>query len=40
MKKYADLPMEFADATIVCLAMETGMQNIATFARKDFGLNC
>jgi predicted nucleic acid-binding protein len=30
MKKYADLPMDFADATIVCLATETGMQNIAT----------
>ena len=36
MKKYADLPMDFADATIVCLATETGMQNIATFDKKDF----
>ena len=36
MKKYADLPMDFADATIVCLATETGMQNIATFDKTDF----
>ena len=36
IKKYADLPMDFADATIVCLATETGMQNIATFDKKDF----
>ena len=36
MKKYADLPMDFADATIVCLATETRMQNVVTFDRKDF----
>ena len=36
MNKYADLPMDFADATIICLAMDTGMQNIITFDRKDF----
>ena len=38
MKKYADLPMDFADATVVCLATETGMQNIATFDKKDFSI--
>ena len=38
MKKYADLPMDFADATLVCLAVETGMQNIATFDKKDFSI--
>ena len=38
MKKYADLPMDFADATMVCLAAETGMQNIATFDQKDFAI--
>ena len=38
MKKYADLPMDFADATIVCLATETGMQNIVTFDKKDFAI--
>jgi hypothetical protein len=38
MEKYADLPMDFADATIVCLATETGMQNIVTFDKKDFAI--
>ena len=38
MKKYADLPMDYADASIVCLATETGMQNVVTFARKDFAI--
>jgi hypothetical protein len=38
MKKYADLPMDFADATLVCLAMQTGMQNIVTFDQKDFAI--
>ncbi len=38
MKKYADLPMDFADATIVCLATQTGMQNIATFDKMDFAI--
>jgi predicted nucleic acid-binding protein len=36
MKKYADLPMDYADASIVCLATETGMQNIVTLDKKDF----
>ena len=36
MKKYADLPMDYADATLVCLAAEAGIQNIATFDIKDF----
>ena len=38
MKKYADLPMDYADATVVCLAAETGMQNVVTFDRKDFAI--
>jgi hypothetical protein len=38
MKKYADLPMDFAGATIVCLATETGIQNIVTFDKKDFAI--
>ena len=38
MKKYADLPMDYADASIVCLAMETGMQQVVTFDKKDFGI--
>ena len=39
MKKYADLPMDFADATIVCLAIDAGIQNIVTFDRKDFAID-
>ena len=38
MKKYADLPIDFADASIVCSARETGMQNIVTFDSKDFNI--
>ncbi len=38
MKKYADLPMDYADATIVCLAAETGTLNVVTFDRKDFAI--
>ena len=38
MKKYADLPMDFAGATIVFLATETGIQNIVTFDKKDFAI--
>ncbi len=38
MKKYADLPMDFAVATIVCLATEARIQNVITFDRKDFSI--
>jgi predicted nucleic acid-binding protein len=38
MQKYADLPMDYADATLVCLAMETGIKNIVSFDHKDFGI--
>ena len=38
MKKYSDLPMDYADATIVCLAMDTGITNIITFDKRDFGI--
>jgi len=38
MEKYADLPMDYADATLVCLSMETGINTIATFDKKDFGI--
>jgi hypothetical protein len=30
--------MDFADATLVCLAMQTGMHNIVTFDQKDFAI--
>jgi len=38
MKKYSDLPMDYADATIVCLAMDTGIYNIITLDQKDFNI--
>ena len=38
MKKYADLPMDYADATILCLATETRIQNVISFDRKDFAI--
>jgi hypothetical protein len=38
MKKYADVPMDYADATLVCLAMDTGIQNIVTLDQKDFSI--
>lgn len=38
MKKYSDLPMDYADATIVCLAMDTKITNIVTFDKRDFGI--
>ncbi len=38
IKKYSDLPMDYADATIVCLAMDTGIHDIITFDQKDFSI--
>lgn len=38
MKKYSDLPMDYADATIVTLAMDTGIDNIVTFDQRDFSV--
>ncbi len=38
MRKYADLPMDFADATLVCLAIDSGIRNIVTFDKTDFSI--
>ena len=38
IKKHSDLPMDYADATIVCLAMDSGIHNIITFDEKDFNI--
>ncbi len=38
MQKYADLPMDFADATLVCLANESKVLNIVTLDHRDFSL--
>jgi len=36
--KYADLPMDYADATIVGLAMDSGINTVVTLDRKDFSI--
>lgn len=36
MKKYADCPMDFADATLVLLAEETGFDQILTLDGRGF----
>ena len=30
--------MDYADATIVCLAMDTGIRNVVTFDKRDFSI--
>lgn len=36
MEKYKKLPMDFADATLVVLAKDLGIDHILTFDRKHF----
>lgn len=38
MEKYADLPMDYADATLVCLAAEAEIYNIVTLDQRDFSI--
>jgi uncharacterized protein len=38
MAKYADSPMDFADATLVALAEELGIADIVTLDRTDFSI--
>lgn len=38
MQKYADLPMDYADATIVALAEETRIHDVVTLDKKDFSV--
>ena len=38
MGKYQDLPMDFADATLVSLAHDLSIDHIVTFNRKDFSI--
>jgi predicted nucleic acid-binding protein len=38
MKKYADLPMDFADAALVHVAARDGIQTVFTVDRTDFGI--
>jgi predicted nucleic acid-binding protein len=37
MNRYADLPMDFADATLVVLAERLGCSAVFTLDRRDFG---
>jgi uncharacterized protein len=36
MAKYADIPMDYADATLVTLAEDIGVYDILTFDRRGF----
>lgn len=38
MEKYRDLPMDFADASLVRVAAREGIERIFTLDRRDFGL--
>ena len=38
MEKFADLPMDFADATIVTLAHDLAINHIVTFDKKHFSI--
>ena len=38
LEKYSDLPMDFADATLVVLAEDLGTSVVFTTDRKDFGV--
>ncbi len=40
MKRYADLPMDFADASLVVLAEHLGHGRILTVDRRDFNTYC
>ena len=36
MRKYADIPMDFADATLVWVAEQTGTERVLTLDRRGF----
>ncbi|MBF0473769.1 MAG: hypothetical protein HQK93_08570, partial [Nitrospirae bacterium] len=36
MEKYRDIPMDFADATLVVLAEDTGVNEVLTLDRRGF----
>jgi hypothetical protein len=38
MERYADLPMDFADATVVVLAERLNTRTVFTLDRRDFGV--
>ena len=38
MEKCHDIPMDYADATLVCLAEDLSIMDIVTFDKRDFGI--
>lgn len=38
MEKYRDLPMDMADAALVCVAERHGIRRVLTLDRTDFGV--
>ena len=38
LKRYADLPCDYADATLIALAEKTGVAAIATIDQRDFSV--
>ena len=38
MDKYADLPMDLADATLLWVAEREGVLDVLTLDRRDFGI--
>jgi len=36
MHRYADVPMDFADATLVSIAEEAGLDSVCTLDRRGF----
>ncbi len=38
MEKYKDIPMDYADATLVSIAEDLSITHVATFDKKDFGI--
>lgn len=40
MVKYSDVPMDYADATLVCLAHDLSIPHVVTFDVRGFGIYC
>jgi len=38
MEKYKDIPMDYADAALVCLAEDLSINHVITFDSKHFGI--
>ena len=38
MGKYHNIPMDYADATLVCLAEDLSIPEIVTFDKRDLGI--